>query len=122
GEAGGDIRVRAVAPLLAMIAFTVVANLAMKLGAADPPAPVLLGLLSWRTAGGLAAFAIAALFYSRVLQYLPLHVAQSYAAAQFVAVILSSRLILAEPVPIGRWIGISMILGGIVLVAVYEVE
>jgi multidrug transporter EmrE-like cation transporter len=113
---------RAVAPLLAMVLCTVAANLLMKLGSQDVPSPLLLGLLSWRTAGGLAAFGCAGLFYAAALRFLPLNVAQSYAAVQFVAVILAAKLVLGEPVPLGRWLGISMIMGGILIVASYEIR
>jgi|SRR5215469_16674053 len=108
--------------LLTMISFTVIANLLLKLGASDDASPILLALFSWRTAAGFAAFAAAGLLYAEVLRYLPLNIAQSYAAAQFVAVILSSRIILGEPVPFGRWVGISMIISGILLVAYYEAK
>ncbi len=111
----------ALVPLITMIACTVAANLLMKVGSADEPSPVLLGIVSWRTMCGLAVFGCAALFYVRVLRLLPLNVAQSYAAAQFVAVILGSRLILGEAIPLARWAGISMIVTGIAIVAWYEV-
>jgi undecaprenyl phosphate-alpha-L-ara4N flippase subunit ArnE len=111
---------KAAAPLLAMILCTVAANLMMKVGAQDVPSPVLLGLLSWRTVGGLAAFGCAGLFYAAALRHLPLNVAQSYAAAQFIAVIVASKLVLGESVPVARWIGISMIMAGILIVASYE--
>lgn len=103
--------------LVAMISCTVVANLLMKLGAEEAPTRVLLGFMSWRTFAGLAAFGCAGLFYAVALRFLPLNVAQSYAAAQFVAVILASRLVLGEPIVIERWIGISLISGGIIVVA-----
>jgi multidrug transporter EmrE-like cation transporter len=103
-----------------MIGFTVVANLVMKLGSKDPPSPVLLGLISWRTVVGLMIFGAAGLSYALVLRSLPLNVAQSYAAAQFVAVIIASRILLGEPIALTRWIGISLIAVGIIVVAVRE--
>lgn len=111
---------KAVAPLVAMILCTVAANLLMKAGSDDLPSPLLLGYLSWRTACGLAAFGCAGLFYAAALRFLPLNVAQSYAAAQFVAVIVASKLVLGEPIPLTRWFGILMIMGGILIVASYE--
>jgi undecaprenyl phosphate-alpha-L-ara4N flippase subunit ArnE len=110
----------AFAPLVAMISCTVVANLLLKAGSADAPSPILLGMLSWRTIGGLAAFGCAGLLYTRVLRFLPLNVAQSYAAAQFIAVILGSRFVLGETIPAARWAGISMIVLGILVVAWHE--
>jgi len=111
---------KAIVPLVAMIGCTVVANLLMKLGSGDQRLPFFFGLLSWRSALGLMIFGVAGLCYAVVLRLLPLNVAQSYAAAQFVAVILASRLVLGEPVPMARWIGISMIMAGILVVASYE--
>ena len=103
--------------LLGLIACTVVANVTMKVGAGDAPSPLLFGLMSWRTVLGLLTFGLGGLFYAVVLRYLPLNVAQSYAAFQFVAVALASRLVLGEPVPFDRWIGILLILSGILVVA-----
>jgi len=110
----------ALTPMLAVIGCTVIANLLMKAGTNDVPSPVLLGFMSWRTAWGLAAFACGGLFYARALRFLPLNVAQSVGAVQYVAVILASRLILGEAIPLARWVGISMILTGVLVVAAYE--
>ena len=106
--------------LVAMISCTVIANLLMKMGSSDNPTPLLFGIISWRSACGLLAFACAGLLYARVLRVLPLNIAQSYAAAQFIVVVLASRLILGELVPLTRWLGISMIAIGIVVVAWHE--
>jgi drug/metabolite transporter (DMT)-like permease len=99
------------------ISLTVVANLLMKLGAADQRSVMLLRLISWRTGLGLGTFAGAAALYSLVLRILPLNVAQSLAAAQFIAVILASTIVLGEVVSVQRWLGVAMISGGIVIVA-----
>jgi len=106
--------------LAAMIGCTVAANLVMKLGSKDPLSPVLLGLMSWRTALGLTIFGAAGLSYALVLRSLPLNVALSYAAVQYVAVILAARILLGEPIAPVRWIGISLIVVGIMIVAVHE--
>jgi multidrug transporter EmrE-like cation transporter len=112
---------KAAFPLVTMIGCTVVANLLMKLGSQDAPSPFLLGLLPWRTAGGLIAFGCAGLLYATALRFLALNVAQSYAAIQFMAVIVASRLILGEPIAFMRWAGISMIALGIIVVALSEI-
>jgi undecaprenyl phosphate-alpha-L-ara4N flippase subunit ArnE len=59
---------------------------------------------------------LAACFYILVLQWLPLNVAQSFAAAQFIAVILASTWILSEPIGPGQWLGITLIAVGIAIV------
>jgi drug/metabolite transporter (DMT)-like permease len=109
-------------PLLAMMGCCVAANLLMKLGSEDSPSPLLLGLISWRTVFGLAAFGLGGLFYAAALRFLPLNVAQSYAATQFIAVIFASRVMLGEPIALARWVGISLIAVGIMVVAAHEMR
>jgi multidrug transporter EmrE-like cation transporter len=100
-----------------MIACTVAANLLLKQGAMVPASDrVILGLLGLQSFAGLAMFGVSGLIYSWVLRSLPLNVAQSFAAAQFVAVIAASALVLAEPITPARWLGILLIALGILLV------
>ena len=73
-------------------------------------------LLNWRIAAGFASFAVAALFYTIVLRSVPLNVAQSFTAAQFVAIILASAFVLSEPIGALRWLGIALIACGIAIV------
>jgi drug/metabolite transporter (DMT)-like permease len=65
---------------------------------------------------GFCSFAVAAFFYVLVLQWLPLNVAQSFTAAQFVAIILASALVLSEPIGPAQWVGITLIALGIFVV------
>jgi drug/metabolite transporter (DMT)-like permease len=44
-------------------------------------------------------------------------VAQSVTAAQYIAVILASAVVLAEPISGPRWVGIALIACGIAIVA-----
>ncbi|MEM7221346.1 MAG: hypothetical protein AAF495_00095 [Pseudomonadota bacterium] len=100
-----------------MISCTVAANLMMKSGAMVPVHErFILGLLSWKSLIGLCVFAIAALIYAWLLQWVPLNVAQSFAAAQFIAVILASAWVLSEGISLSRWIGILLIATGILVV------
>lgn len=101
-----------------MISFTVAANLLLKLGASTSGVSqdFLSRLLSWQVLAGLVFFAAAAGIYLLVLTWLPLNVAQSFAAAQFVAVILAARIFLSEPIDTAHWIGISFIALGIIIV------
>jgi undecaprenyl phosphate-alpha-L-ara4N flippase subunit ArnE len=106
------------AAFVAMILLTVTANLLLKSGASAPGASShnLLGLINWRVIAGLASFALGAVFYVLILTKLPLNVAQSFAALQFVAVVLASWLVLGEPIDGLRWAGIALIGAGILLV------
>ncbi len=103
--------------VLGMISFTVTANLLLKTGAvAGGPGQPITHLLNWRVALGLASFGLAACFYVVLLQWLPLNVAQSFTAAQFVAIILASAWLLSEPIGFSQWLGISLIAVGIAVV------
>ena len=104
---------------LAMISFTVAANLLLKTGAvAGGPEPggQFTHLVNWRVFLGLVSFGLAACFYILVLQWLPLNVAQSFTAAQFIAVILASTWLLSEPIGPSQWVGITLIALGILIV------
>jgi drug/metabolite transporter (DMT)-like permease len=104
-----------------MIAFTVAANLCLKAGALVPAAErTIPGFCDWRTLLGFAFFGTSAVIYSGVLQSMPLNLAQSIAASQFVAVILASAVILAEPIPPLRLLGILLIVAGIAIVSFSE--
>ncbi len=108
-------------PLFAvMILFTVAANLLLKWGTAAPGAASghWFALLNWRVAAGLTSFALGAALYVVILTKLPLNVAQSFAAFQFVAVILAAWLVLGEPIGLTRAAGMALICGGIFLVGV----
>lgn len=106
------------AAFVIMICLTVTANLLLKTGAmaAGVASGHWIGLLNWRVVAGLGSFALGAFFYVVILTRLPLNVAQSFAALQFVAVILAASLILGEPIGLLRWAGILLICGGIFLV------
>ena len=100
-----------------MIACTVVGNIFMKLGASVPLADrPLFGILAWQSCAGIAVFAAAVVIYSIVLQWMPLNVAQSFAAFQFVAVIVASAWFLGEPISGARWLGIVLIVAGIIAI------
>jgi undecaprenyl phosphate-alpha-L-ara4N flippase subunit ArnE len=100
-----------------MISCTVVANLLMKTGAANiGNAGEWWKILNLRISLGLAFFGCALLIYVLILHRLPLNVAQSFASAQFIAVILAAALVLGEPVQPMQWIGISFITLGIALI------
>jgi undecaprenyl phosphate-alpha-L-ara4N flippase subunit ArnE len=100
-----------------MISLTVIANLLLKIGAVAEDSSKWLGLVNGWIVGGLAAFGTSALFYILILKWLPLHVAQSFAAMQFIAVILAASLVLQEPITPLRWIGIAIIFIGILVVS-----
>lgn len=100
-----------------LISLTIAANLMLKLGAAVPAAErVLLGLLGWKSVAGLALFGCGGILYAVLLRRVPLNVAQVFAAAQFVGVVMAAGLVLGEPISLARWLGIGCICFGILLV------
>lgn len=103
---------------LLMISCTVAANLLMKTGAAAQGVPqeFVAKVFSWQVLTGLAFFGTAAVIYVLILTWLPLNVAQSFAAAQFVAVIFAARFFLSEPINGPQWAGIALIALGIGIV------
>jgi len=103
--------------VVAMIACTVAANLLLKSGAAMGQAQgAPWWAVNWRILAGLASFGAAGLVYTVVLRWIPLNVAQSFTAAQFIATILAASLVLSEPITGPRWIGIALIAAGIAVV------
>jgi drug/metabolite transporter (DMT)-like permease len=102
---------------MTMIGFTVAANLLLKLAADRQDLPVLLALVNGYTVVGFFAYACAGIIYAWLLKSLPLNVAQSFSAAQFVAVIVASSVVLSEPIGLLRWGGIMLIAAGILVVA-----
>ena len=103
----------------AMIVLTATANLLLKTGAMQGTAggTPWLALLNWRVFAGVGSFGAAAFVYVLVLRWLPLSVAQSFAAAQFIATVLASVIFLQERISPGQWIGIFLIAFGIATVA-----
>ena len=103
---------------MAMITFTVAANLLMKIGASaqDAGPDFLSKALTWPVLLGLTCFGAAAVVYVLILTWLPLNIAQSFASAQFIAVILAARMFLAEPISGPHWLGIMLIALGIAVV------
>lgn len=102
---------------LIIVPAIVAGNLLMKLGADSPDSEkIVLGLLSWKSLAGLFLFGAAVLVYAWILKWIPLYLAQSFAASQFVGVVLVSALFLSEPISLMRWIGITLIAIGIIWV------
>lgn len=105
--------------MAAMICCTIAANLLLKTGAMiGATQGGIVALLNWRILLGLGSFGAAGLLYSLVLRWLPLNLAQSFAALQFIGVIVAAALVLSEPISRGQWFGITLITLGIVAIGV----
>ncbi len=106
--------------VVTMITCTVVANLLLKVGATmgrEAGGALWMQLMNWRVFAGLAAFGTAALAYIVLLRLIPLNVALSYTAAQWVATVAASAFVLSEPIGGLRLVGLALIGTGIVIVA-----
>ena len=113
------LNARSTIGLAGVIGFAIIANLMLKLGASAPASDrILFGMLSWKSVAGLALFGCGGLLYAFLLRWIPLNVAQSFTAAQFIGVVAAASLRLNEPLSPVRWVGIGLIGVGILLVGV----
>ena len=96
------------------LVFNILGNASFKLSAL---AANWKGLVGWQVAGNLAGL-VTVLTLIGLLKYLPLHVAQP--AAQGLAIIgvqiVASRLFFHEAISPTQWVGMLLIVGGIVLI------
>lgn len=83
----------------------------------DPMALIELILNTPAIVAGLLLYALGALSWIVVLSRLDLSVAYPFVALNFVLITIVSRVVLSEPVPALRWVGITVICIGILLVA-----
>jgi drug/metabolite transporter (DMT)-like permease len=67
--------------------------------------------------GGLACYALGAVFWLTVLSRVPLSLAYPMLALTYVAIPLLAWLLLGESVSGLRWVGIGVICAGVLLVA-----
>lgn len=100
-----------------IVASAVSGNLLLKIGAMQPPAERIFGLLGWKSLVGLILFGVGGLGYAVVLRAVPLNVAQAFTASQFIGVVLGATLILGEPISAVRWLGLLCTAFGILVVA-----
>ena len=112
--------------ILLSTAFGVAGQTALKLGVSQPGVAEtatsvfsIIGLIfkSPLVMLGLVFYAAGALAWIAVLARLDLSVAYPFLALNFVLVTLSGRFLLGETVPPLRWLGILVIIAGILLVA-----
>ncbi len=112
--------------ILLSVSFGVAGQTALKLGVSQPGAAEaatglfsIVGLIfkSPLVMLGLLFYALGALAWIAVLSRLDLSVAYPFLALNFVLVTISSRFLLGETVPPLRWLGILVIIAGILLVA-----
>jgi len=106
--------------VLAITTCTAAGNVLLKLGVMRPGISDLwpLSMVNLYSFLGTFSFGVAFLGYATLLRRMPLNLAQAIFSIQFVAVIISSALILGESISAARWLGIGLILIGISIVSV----
>jgi multidrug transporter EmrE-like cation transporter len=65
---------------------------------------------------GLFLFGISSMFWIVVLSRVPLSVAYPFVGISYIAIVLLSRLVLHENVPLLRWVGVFVVAAGIVII------
>lgn len=106
--------------ILVSASCTVVGNLALKMGAdrrgigSTWPLSIVNGYVAFAA----TAFVFAFLFYAMLLKRLPLNLAQAIMSLQFVLVILAAGLMLDESIGRLRWLGITLMAIGLLIVGV----
>jgi multidrug transporter EmrE-like cation transporter len=68
----------------------------------------------WILSGLMAAF-LASFCWMAALTKFPLNVAYPFTALTFVAVLLASGLLFAEPINLAKWIGMGFLITGVVI-------
>src|SRR5512135_2956214 len=100
--------------VLLNLIFNIAGNASFKLSAL---APNLKGFWLWQIAGNLAGL-VTVLTLTGLLKYLPLHVAQpmTQGLAIIGVQIVAARLFFHEVISPTQWIGLLLIVGGIILI------
>lgn len=65
---------------------------------------------------GMAAYVLSLTMYLVLLSRVPLNIATSIAALNFIAVLVASRIFLGEAIPVLRYVGFACILLGLYIV------
>ncbi|MDI6736418.1 MAG: EamA family transporter [bacterium] len=102
--------------------MVVIAQLLLKTGVGKPsgqPIPLeLIRIFSTpRVIVGFLLFIVSALLWLRILQNADLSYAYPMLSLAYVIIVLSSKFILKEHVPLTRWIGVGIICIGIFLIS-----
>ena len=105
--------------LLLMIVFTVAAQLLIKKGAgtfqaSEDYVSVLKGFINIYVAVGFFLVMIAPVFYILALRGIELSKAFAFSSANYALVVMGSRIFFKEKVNSLRWIGVAMIISGVI--------
>lgn len=102
--------------MLPVVCVNVCASLLLKTGAGDPPAPLLLHLMSLRSLAGLMCFGLGGVAYAWLLRFVPLSIAQAVLSTQYIFTVLGAWLLLHESISHTQWAGFILVAVGLSLV------
>jgi undecaprenyl phosphate-alpha-L-ara4N flippase subunit ArnE len=74
-------------------------------------------LTAWQLAAAGICMALASLLWFHILKHYPFSVAYPMISISYIFGMLASIFIFHETVPLTRWIGVLLIMGGVILVA-----
>lgn len=104
--------------LALVVVANAIGNVLLKLGSTTGRSGYLvLGAVPIPTLAGIGCFALAIVLYAWALRVVELHFAQIVVSLQYVAVIALSVVLLGEQISPQRWIGIALILVGLLICA-----
>ncbi|MFK7694593.1 SMR family transporter [Paenibacillus sp. HJGM_3] len=109
--------------LFASVLLGVVGQLLMKWGLVEPKPLWTEGpsfarsLSSWPVLAGLTAYACSSLFWLLALKQMPISVAYPMVSLGYVGVALAGYYLFREPLSAVHWLGIGVIMLGVVIVA-----
>ena len=108
------------AVMLALICavLAAVGQLLFKLGAVYVTGEIASWLANWRVMSGMLLYGLSAVLFVLALKHGKLTVLYPLIATSYIWVALLSNRFLGEPVSLGRWIGIGLIISGISVVAI----
>ncbi|MDY0040093.1 MAG: EamA family transporter [Desulforhabdus sp.] len=92
------------------------AQLLFKLGSASVQLDLWTWITNYRVLGGMTLYGISAVLFIVALKYGNLSVLYPVIATSYVWVALISFKILNEPLSAPKWLGIALILGGVMLI------
>lgn len=104
--------------IFSCVLCNIAANLLIKSGTYHAASPYLLGILSWRSLGGLGVFGASAVFYVLALKNGPLNLSQSIAILQYVGVLVGAHLLFGEIFSFVQVVGAIFLCLGVFLIVI----
>src|SRR5262245_20928022 len=102
----------------AVVVGNVLGNVFLKLGSSvEAGKGSMFGVFGWHTPVGIGFFAAAVVCYAWALKRLPLHLATSILALQYIGAIAAAAILFGEAITDLKWAGIVLICIGLAIIA-----